>query len=455
MALFLCMFLIRVGRADSSADTWNYHIINQENPFRDYIGYDFFPGNRETSFPALADRMYYPFRLILGYRMGTILYTLLMMLTYLGVKQLVCKALPISGKISGRYEAILSLACGATLVTNFVGQGICSYYVDLFPLPLMLYLICEIVGGEETDRRGDVFLALCVGVVFGLKMSYAFLLLPLGVGYLWENRKRVTPALILLFGILGLLPILIYLINTWEQTGNPVFPLYNTIFHSPYITDQQNELMNGGGATGLLDGLLRPFWWAVASSNNASASGYLAPSDCRITIGFVSSLILLILWIGEPEIRRCIRRMAALYIVMVYLTVFFIDAYPRLGLIIEPFGGVMTILLIALCWRSIRLPHLHKAVAGVMAVLMGTSVAYAGGLYLTNHFEYSWEYPVYSSSGARTRNGMSLLFRDRACTPEEQALADRVNVWLNFDVEAGAMRLLNETAPIVNQVRIL
>jgi hypothetical protein len=58
---------------DSFWDTKSYHIYLQQNPFVNKINFDFFAGRNLNSFQfPIADRVYYLFRYILGYRLGTI-----------------------------------------------------------------------------------------------------------------------------------------------------------------------------------------------------------------------------------------------------------------------------------------------------------------------------------------------------------------------------------------------
>lgn len=445
-AVFLFLFFIRVGRADVSCDTFNYHLLHQEVPFADFVTDSFFPGRRESFFPALADRMYYPFRLLLGYRMGTILYTLLMMLTYLELKRLLFCCLPNTEEHTQRKNVLVTVACGALLISNFIGHEICSYHVDIFPIPLLLYILSSVVSGAETDHRGDPFLALCVGFVVAIKLSYAFLLVPLGLLFLWENRRRLRPGLFLLFVILGILPVGVYMLNAWCQTGNPVYPLFNTIFHSPYLTDQTNEIMNGGGPSGFLDGLVRPFCWAFQSSE----SGYIVHSDGRLTLGFVSALILVLLPVGSDAAKRTIRRLAMMQIIMVYMNVFFVDAYPRLTLAIEPINGALVLLLVYRFWTGVSCRTAQRIAAVLLSGALFGSVTYAGACLLLGHYEYSWEYPLYLSSGDKTRKGYPMLFRDRTCSQEELDYTNKVRVWLSFDPDGGLMYLLNKKAPVIS-----
>ena len=75
--VFLAIIIIIMGltiiHPDIFWDTYSYHIYLQENPFADKINENFFPGRTLTSFVyPIADRVFYMFRALLGFRLGTL-----------------------------------------------------------------------------------------------------------------------------------------------------------------------------------------------------------------------------------------------------------------------------------------------------------------------------------------------------------------------------------------------
>ena len=73
-SLFILAFFSVKGFApDQSYDTQNYHLLSQIPGFVDNLHYHVIPGRFQMFGFRLGDRMFYPFRAILGLRMGTLL----------------------------------------------------------------------------------------------------------------------------------------------------------------------------------------------------------------------------------------------------------------------------------------------------------------------------------------------------------------------------------------------
>ena len=75
--IFIAILLVITGLTiiypDTFWDSYSYHIYLQQNPFADKINSDFFPGRTLTSFVyPIADRIFYMFRTVLGFRLGTL-----------------------------------------------------------------------------------------------------------------------------------------------------------------------------------------------------------------------------------------------------------------------------------------------------------------------------------------------------------------------------------------------
>ena len=82
-SLFILAFFSVKGFApDQSYDTQNYHLLSQIPGFVDNLHYHVIPGRFQMFGFRLGDRMFYPFRAILGLRMGTMLNALVMLVIY-------------------------------------------------------------------------------------------------------------------------------------------------------------------------------------------------------------------------------------------------------------------------------------------------------------------------------------------------------------------------------------
>ena len=75
-------FAVKGIRPDMSYDTYNYHLLSQIPGFTDNLNYHVMPGKFQMFGFRLGDRMFYPFRALLGLRMGTLLNAAAMLVIY-------------------------------------------------------------------------------------------------------------------------------------------------------------------------------------------------------------------------------------------------------------------------------------------------------------------------------------------------------------------------------------
>ena len=233
--LFL-IFIVTIVYPDRAFDTFNYHLYLQENPFGNKINYDFFAGKNLNSYTyAFPDRIFYIFRFFLGYRLGVILNYLLITIIYYNSKVILKKILVNSKNITIIIFSIL-ISTSISLI-----DIVDSYYLDLVSL-VLLFEIFRIVLFEKIDDNNNSillgYLSLLFGFSFVTKISNAFVLLVFFILYILKNKnikKYINIKNILLVCLLLFSPFLIYLIYNIIETGNPVFPFYNTIFKSKYF----------------------------------------------------------------------------------------------------------------------------------------------------------------------------------------------------------------------------
>lgn len=99
---------------------------------------------------------------------------------------------------------------------------------------VMLALAYLIVAQPSDERRALTLIGVLFGLLIGLKVSNVWFAGPLGLWWLCRNRRvpgwRGLP-LALLLGVLVAGSSYVY---AWVLTGNPVLPLFNGFFHSPW-----------------------------------------------------------------------------------------------------------------------------------------------------------------------------------------------------------------------------
>jgi len=114
--------------------------------------------------------------------------------------------------------------------------NIASYYVDILAVPLVLELI-YILFFILTDNKNEYiyYISFLSGLIIALKISNAILILFFAVYYIFKNRNILKNYKMYLGVILLLLILTPYIIDSYKQTGNPIFPFANKIFKSSFF----------------------------------------------------------------------------------------------------------------------------------------------------------------------------------------------------------------------------
>jgi hypothetical protein len=153
-----------------------------------------------------------------------------------------------AGGIVYRFARREGELCGLAAATLFWSAPIALYEATtaLIDLPLALYSALAVLALLEWTRTGDRPLvavsAVGLGLALGCKYHALFWLAPAVVILFcharWVERRtwRETGGLSLLY--LGIVAALAapWLVRAWVYTGNPVFPVANAWFRSPYFT---------------------------------------------------------------------------------------------------------------------------------------------------------------------------------------------------------------------------
>lgn len=237
-AMIVLLCVLSIGFADETWDTYSYHVYLQENPFTDKIYDDFFPGRTLTSFVyPLADRVFYLFRSIFGYRLGTLPSYLVLVPMFYGVKKLLRFFVPAMD------QKFLSVTSIVPLCTFIILQQTGTYYIDNFSIVFLLeFTYVVMVNGENLleNRAQLFFLALLAGIATCIKFTNAIFLIGLIIYLFLKNIKELHVLKwydYILAVVLFFVTMLPYGADAVRQTGSPVFPYYNSIFKSVYFAE--------------------------------------------------------------------------------------------------------------------------------------------------------------------------------------------------------------------------
>lgn len=253
--LFIAVFFaVKAIRPDMSYDTQNYHLLCQIPGFADNLHFHALPGRFQMFGFRLGDRMFYPFRALLGLRMGTLLTAVSVLVCYCQLTAMYAwfqeriaggagdpadRAGREKKRFAGRIAGLASLLAFLTVSRFELIQESASYMVELQALPFFLEMVFLLIREpqKEDSFREAVLFCFLGGILFAMKMTNVTCVAPLILLYLWKIRRQVTPALFAAGFAAGLSVSAVYLIYNMVCTGNPIYPYYNTVFGSPYYYD--------------------------------------------------------------------------------------------------------------------------------------------------------------------------------------------------------------------------
>jgi hypothetical protein len=145
------------------------------------------------------------------------------------------------GNLRGMAAALLFWSCPIALYEATTA---------MIDLPLALYSSIAVLSCLEWARsrnRSDLWVsAAAFGLALSCKYHAAFWLIPLILGIAWFSRREQIRTMALACGYLGIagLIALPWFVRTWAYTGNPVFPVANSFFKSPWFTPAMEAAAN-------------------------------------------------------------------------------------------------------------------------------------------------------------------------------------------------------------------
>lgn len=439
--ILLGIFLITIVYPDRTFDTFNYHLYLQENPFGDKIGFDFFAGKNLNSFTyAFPDRLFYIFRYFLGYRLGVILNYLIIIVLYYQVKEIL-KALIFKTKE-------LTVPVIATLIVTSISliDIIDSYYVDLISLVLLLEIFRLILNEKLTDKNSTYmlgYLGLLFGLSFVCKISNLFTLIVFFIVYVLRNKnivKYINIKNIIITLFMLIMPFIIYVIYNCIETGNPVFPFYNTIFHSKYFGDW-NWLDKRFGPQRLRQILIYPLLMILHPNMGCDISiiepiwGY----------GYFVAIIYVLYYLYKRFIKKSEINEDRLLFFIVAIILYLVWAkfqlgYTRYGFITLILGGISTYIFVIDVIRNKK-----YIAAGILMVLILYNFGYCCSNYMA--YTHDWIYNNYFNVQNNYKYNLKNLFSK---VNENQVKLEKDSVWAIFYYNAGLAQMLDTNTPIIN-----
>ena len=300
----LFVYINRFLIPDYSFDTLFYHLFNGVRGAHNYLWpfspSEFYPIGFGTIAP-IYDVLLYVSRLLLGYRLGTVLD----LIAYIGIVwvtyELIVRLVNFKIKIAGTLKLIFFL--NSVIVTELLFQ-LATQYVDVINAFFILLSIYTLIVFIDTHKIVYLWLAsIILSMAFLGKATNAIYVIPFYVvaviDILLEKHRswKLKIGILTLVCIIISVPTLIYWYYNFDLSGNPLFPAYNNIFHSLYSAPISFSAKQGGagGQT-----LLQIIFWPVASFWHTAglAEPHTIFNDWKLGIYWLISMVLFIpvLW---------------------------------------------------------------------------------------------------------------------------------------------------------------
>jgi hypothetical protein len=441
----LLAYLLRAAFPDHSYDVLNYHLLNAERTLRGTLfgPGDFFP--TAFAFNPVADTLSGISRLFLGFRLGTVIN----LCALVWAAQVVDKILrPFISRSWPRSACVLLILLSETLLFE-----ISTYMVDLLTLPLMLEATLLTLRFDEARNRRASFIhvALLLGASVAFKITNLAVTLPVLAlcGYqLALGPRRSSPGELAKATLLGaagflvtLLPFSIYI---FRVTGNPVFPVANVFFKSPYWPTHGGWDYRWGPQS---------FWetivWPVMIWFKPERHSELALYSGRLSLGFLVAFIgLVFVWKNSRARMLCFVLIATAWLWSATNT-----GYSRYGLYQEVLAGITVVVVASVLsgrksWSTFSW---RQGLAFLFCLVLAIQSCF-GIAYLLRK---EWgSRPTVFAEPRRYGPEAKLMLRDRHLdqflSDEQRTLFGGVAVWLETCPKStGFEALINPNAPII------
>jgi len=434
----LLIFLLRVSFPDISFDVLNYHIFHSERALRGslFIPGDFFP--TPAPFNPTPDILTGLYRYLLGYRLGTIVNYLALIWTGAILNRLLRDYV--------RSAWLRSLSVLFILCTEQILFQINNYMVDLLALPLLLEatLLAITPGKGQPEMRRTAMLATWLGIATAFKLANLIIAVPIVLVYIFDvvarndsrgQRILATLKSLPVSALLFLAPFAPFMIVIYRLTGNPVFPLYNGIFKSPYWP-QGAVFDPRWGPWGVYETIVWPVLMCFKPERLSEFPHYAG----RLSIGYVAAGLCLLMARGNRNIR-VIAFTTLLGSILWSAT----SGYIRYALYLELTSGILLIWLVQNLWKkSAQLSKVARFL--VPAPLCLLLLAHS---YFALQYAIQWEWSTRGIAmpfGKTFRHESGNLLRDRSLwpylSPQDQTTLDQVDVFLETTYKTSAFEAL-------------
>ena len=375
------IYFVKIVFPDKAFDTLNYHLFVQERFFANNTTFNFFPGRWINTFSyPMADRMHYFFRLILGYRLGIFFNSFILLTIFYQSKRLIKIFIK---DINPLLNVIFSTF---VICTEMILQNAITYYVDLFAIPFIMEILI-IIFEDKLDANKHLWVLFCAGITLTIKISNAFLLIPLAFYYIIKARKTINVKTVIGGIIIVALIIFPYAFNTYIQTKNPVFPFYNSIFKSPYLENENWSEKFYGPKT-----IKERITWPFFVYNNGRRANDNNIYTGRISIGYAAALILIIDSLIKKDKKKALLGLCTVILLLIWSN--FMMGYIRYALILEVLSGITIFVLLNTFYKDKK--FLKNIIIVVISLYIFQQISTSVNSIVYSYVELSWRQTYYT-----------------------------------------------------------
>ena len=349
----------RLTGTDYNWDLLNYHLNNATNTQPLVLH----PAGIQSFFSPLLDKILLPLHTFIPQPYSTILMLIPVISNFVIIRYLFLKTFFV-GKLKFPNSTTLvsiSPAMALSQINNSMG--------DLVLTPIALLVIFYLVKGVAKRHDRSLYLSgIFLGLLFGLKLSFVYLIFPVGVfiiSLLLVKRISFQNLFIWCVFVLGTFIALAgpHAIKLYREFGNPVFPLFNAFFRSPNF-DYVNFRDNRFGFRSALEYFYIPFKIAVGDYGGTAE---LVFRDIRMlllcfTLSFGVLLVIPQILRHGPEFRKKSDLfelfVLGLFLLLTYITWAMYLGIQRYFIPIEILGFLFTIIFFVTSIQRFNHSHL-------------------------------------------------------------------------------------------------
>ena len=438
-------YLFRFAFPDGSFDIINYHFITSERALR---GYPFMEGDflyLMFSNPV-GDMLSGLFRHSFGHRVGTIL-NLFVLFWSASILDKILR--PYFQKDNLRYLLIFF-----TLSSEGIIYQISNYWVDLLAFPLLLEIIYFLVFQKNRTNYHFMLIALFMGMSVAFKLTNLYFVVPaifiFSFVYFNNNRKMQISSFTPILAFVGIffLPLIPFHLYIFSETGNPIYPHFNSIFKSPLWSLQDSFDLTLGP-----ENSFERIFWPIVMLFKSERLSSLPMAPIATTIGYILSLFGILSFIFKREwLTKEIQYLS-------FITFSFIAFWSHISgdfryvVILEVFSCIL-ILMYVYHFAKLKNIKITKSLSlsfiTFFCVLLFTA-KFIISLPFIDKYEWGTR-PSFKSDTRAYIKELKYVFRDYSLynflSPESKKVIDKAEVWLpSSPLVSGYKVLLNPDIP--------